>query len=330
MRLTWALVLPFAAATTACVSVLPPQPTVPAAPPEPPTQNLGSAEILFDEGMALKAAGKYAEACPKLEASNRLDRTMGTLFELGDCYEHIERFASAWEAFTEAANTAKRAGKMEHAKDARDHAEQIKPKLPRLTIVVPESVAGVSGLEIKRDDAAVGQPLWNRPVPVDPGEHTIVVTAPNKYDRRESVAIKAGEGKAVSIQELDSLPMSRQRRIALGVGGVGAVGVVVGSVFGGLAISQWQGALKACHVDKAEECTLQHDGRKDADEWLSAAERSAATSTGLFIVGGVALAAAAAVWFTGPVSDEGKARTGWQFTPVVTPTGGGAVLGGRF
>lgn len=332
MRPTWAIVLTFAAATTACASSQP-QPSTPSAPAEPHEQNVGSAEILFDQGMELKAARKYAEACPKFEASDRLDHTMGTLFELADCYEHVDRVASAWEAFTKVASMAKQAGKLEHAKDAREHAEQLKPRLPKLTILVPEGVASVSGLEIKRDNIVVGQPLWNKPVPVDPGEHTIVAMAPNRHERQERVAIKESEAKEVSVQELDALPMSRQRMAALAVGGVGVAGLVVGSISGGLAISQWKTALSTCgDVDKAADCTLMAHSteRPDAERWRDKAEGSATVSTVMFAVGGVALAAAAAVWFTAPASDEGKTRTGWQFTPVVTPNGGAALLGRRF
>src|SRR5512139_1741852 len=46
-----------------------------------------AAEALFDEGRKLMAEGKYAAACAKLEASQKLDAGVGTQLNLADCYE---------------------------------------------------------------------------------------------------------------------------------------------------------------------------------------------------------------------------------------------------
>src|SRR4051812_10257047 len=61
---------------------------------------------LFDEARRLMADGKFAEACPKLEESQRMDPGIGILFNLGDCYEHLGRTASAWISFRDVASIA--------------------------------------------------------------------------------------------------------------------------------------------------------------------------------------------------------------------------------
>jgi hypothetical protein len=47
------------------------------------------AERLFAEASALVAAGKYAEACPRFEESERLDGALGTHYNLALCFEKI-------------------------------------------------------------------------------------------------------------------------------------------------------------------------------------------------------------------------------------------------
>ena len=41
--------------------------------------SVARAQALFDEALVLIKAGKYAEACPRLEESDRLDPGMGTV-----------------------------------------------------------------------------------------------------------------------------------------------------------------------------------------------------------------------------------------------------------
>src|SRR5438034_1147130 len=69
-----------------------------------------AAEASFEEARQLVLAGHFAEACPKLEASQRLDPAPGTELNLADCYEKTDRFASAWGMFQQAADDERRAG----------------------------------------------------------------------------------------------------------------------------------------------------------------------------------------------------------------------------
>ena len=93
-----------------------------------------AAQSLFDEGRKLMSAGKYAEACPKLAESQKLDPGVGTQFHLSDCYEKLGQTASAWAGFLEAASSTKSMGQGDREKVARDRAAALAPRLSKLTI----------------------------------------------------------------------------------------------------------------------------------------------------------------------------------------------------
>ncbi|XYH92617.1 hypothetical protein ACMHYB_32665 [Sorangium sp. So ce1128] len=160
-----------------------------------------AAQALFDAARQLMAQGKYADACPKLEESQRLDPGIGTQFNLAACYEQLGRTASAWSTFLEVAGAAKAAGQLEREKVARQRATALEPKLIRLTITAPADAPG--DLQVKRDGALVGRAQWGTPVPVDPGKHTIEASAAGRAPFARTVDLtRAGATETVAIPPL--------------------------------------------------------------------------------------------------------------------------------
>jgi hypothetical protein len=161
--------------------------------------NPAAAQALFDEAKRLMADGKYPEACPKLEESQRLDPGIGTQFNLATCYEALGRTASAWSLFLEVAGAAKAAGQTEREKVARQRAAAIEPKLMRLAIAVPEGAP--ADLQVSRDGVPVGKAQWGTPVPVDPGKHEVTASAKGPLAFRASVELTdPGASETVTIQ----------------------------------------------------------------------------------------------------------------------------------
>jgi tetratricopeptide (TPR) repeat protein len=114
-----------------------------------------TAQALFDHAKKLMSDGKYAEACPALEESERVQARSGTLLNLADCYEHAGRLASAWSSFLEAATLAKSTGQADREHAARERAAALAPKLSNLVVNAP-SAASTPGIEITRDGERVG------------------------------------------------------------------------------------------------------------------------------------------------------------------------------
>jgi hypothetical protein len=100
--------------------------------------------------------------------------------------------------------------------------------------------------------------------------------------------------------------------VALGIGGAG---VVVGSIFGGLALGKKSSLDDACKVKSNCPANAQDD--------IDALHTDATVSTVGFVVGGVGLAAGLIVLLT-TSSSAPHATTGFAVHPVVTPGSVGA------
>jgi serine/threonine-protein kinase len=144
---------------------------------QPSPETRAAATALFEDARRLMADGKYTEACPKLEESQRIDPGAGTLFNLALCYEAQNRTASAWVSFRDVAQMALTAGQADREKLARGKAAALEPKLMKLKITAQPGAAGV---EVKRDGAVVSPALLGTPVSLDPGKHVLSATAPGK------------------------------------------------------------------------------------------------------------------------------------------------------
>jgi serine/threonine-protein kinase len=169
---------------------------------DPSAQDRASAQALFDDARRLMAEKKYAEACPKLEESQRIDPGLGTLLNLAECQALIGKTASAWANFLEAAYQAKNSGQTKRENTARDRAAKLESKLSKLTILAVPT-GGVQ-LEIKRDGIVVSPSLVGTSVPVDPGDHIVSVTAPGKKPWQTQVTIKPdGHLATVSVPQLE-------------------------------------------------------------------------------------------------------------------------------
>ncbi|HEX8790836.1 MAG TPA: hypothetical protein VF765_07775 [Polyangiaceae bacterium] len=156
-----------------------------------------AAEQLYDEGKRLMTSGHYADACPKLEQSQKLDAGIGTQFHLADCWQHLGKTASAWALFREVASEARASGQGSRARVAKDRADALEPFLSKL-VIAPGVSSTIPGLVIRRDGTEVPREAWASPVPVDPGTHEVLASAPDKQAWQTSIDVE-GQGKVVTV-----------------------------------------------------------------------------------------------------------------------------------
>src|SRR5580704_15450919 len=102
------------------------------------------ADVLFREGKKLLKAGKIAEACEKLDASDRLESSVGTLLNLADCRERNHQLATAWATFRKAAVAAKTGRDGKREAEAKRREKLLVAKLSYLTIAIAHDVDGMT------------------------------------------------------------------------------------------------------------------------------------------------------------------------------------------
>jgi len=152
-----------------------------------------AADVAFDKAKKAFQAGKYHEACKLLEDSLRLEATTGTRFRLAQCYEKIDRLASAWANYRAVAGADRIAKNTERAAKANEAAAALEPRLSKLTVVVPPEVGALSGFKLERDGKVVDQAMWSTAVPVDGGTHKLRATATGKAPWSKEVTVKNEE-----------------------------------------------------------------------------------------------------------------------------------------
>ncbi len=165
------------------------------------------ATALFEDAMTLMKDGRYAEACPKLRESHRVDPAGGTILNLAICLEKEGKTASAYVAYDEAVAQAMKDGNRERETSARERLAYLKPLLSNVIIVVDPKTAAIDGLDVKLDGVRTLAPAWGVRVPIDPGTHIVTATAPAHSDFKQDFAIEAtGTLYTVNVPELALLP----------------------------------------------------------------------------------------------------------------------------
>ncbi|MEZ4398370.1 MAG: hypothetical protein R3B06_00020 [Kofleriaceae bacterium] len=265
------------------------------------------AESLFRDGKRLMGEGKLAEACDAFEGSYRKDPATSTLLNVADCREKNGQFSTAWGAFVEAERRSR--GSTDPAQQAinnlaRDRAAKLEPRISYLTINIPDA-SRVDGLTLTRNGEPLDDAEWNRSLPADIGTHVIEAKAPGYEPWRTTVVIGAEKEKQAvtvpefkalpkppkgalgpSIEVVDASPFTAKRKLAIGLAGLGVVGV-------GLGIG-----LYVTANNQYDEAVGEPDDTKQNDLYNAANQKYLIAQ----IAGGVgvaALGAATFLWLTG-------------------------------
>jgi hypothetical protein len=303
------------------------------------------ARTLFSEGARLYAAGQYAEACSRLEASYHLYAGIGTRGKLAECYEKVGRTASAWAMYEEVAALAGKSGDAARQRIATERAAALEPKLSHLSIVVPAS-SDAPGLVIKRGGEPVERGALGSPMAVDPGAQTFELSAPGRVSTTVDVPVGAGQAVTFTVPGLEpaaeapaapvvsTAPASAPDDVAshrhawmrpagIVIGGAGVVAAAVGGILALSAKSSYDGAFNsgAC-TRPALDCN--GTGQHQTDS-----ARSQADAGGVVLGVGAAMVIAGVVLFIEGRPTAAK-PTALRVMPEVGPSTASLSLAGAF
>jgi hypothetical protein len=273
----------------------------------------GRALAVFQSGRELMAQKRYEEACHQFEESEKLDAGVGTLLNLGYCYEKLGKTASAWATYREAAALAQGKGRLEWESAARERASRLENSLLRVVIQVQGQTAEDT-LSVLVDGTPLPRSVWGEPAPLYPGQHEVRANAAHRRPVTVTFEVNAEHVPTVVVPVLDPdaspdavdevpLPLTSagaravysRRTAALALGGVGVAALGVSAILGLTAVSTYYSA----------ECNAFHQCTLAGSDTISRAYTEGNIATGAAVAGGVALVGAGILWFTGPSHRSG-------------------------
>ena len=294
--------------------------------------NLGekNRSAAYAQGLDLARAGRWSEAAERFREAVAIRSSPNALLALATAEEQSGRLAMAWRTFQKGLADARTAGQGDDATLAQQGLRALDRRVPRLRIVA-SGAAGAARATIDGESVPIGHL-----VEVDPGPHTIVVSADAVSPQSTRLVVAEGERRDVSVELVAqpaatpapqappprptppdeshtgpaSPPAGDQVEspvpwalVMLGAAGAGVAGV--GAYFDLHGLSE-HNALASCTG-----CTQQNVDSAKRDMWIG---------TGLLWTGGAALATAAVLYVIRLSAPHSRAAT--FFKPAVVGAGG--------
>ncbi len=264
-----------------------------------------AAEALFAQGRAAMAAGDYDTACARYRESDRIDPAVGTKLNLADCEHRRGNLATAWELFQAAEREMTPTD--DRLSFAQEQAAALDARVPRLTLRLAAGAPEQTTVRIAY--LQVGAAGFGVPLPMNPGRHELVVSAPGYAPQSHTVVLAEGQRREIAIapgpqgsDDGGSAEPSWMERHGWSVGlGTGAIALAsAGAILGGLTWSDYD--------ELAQRCGQTAAGCPQED--IDAVETKATATTVLFAVAGAAAATSVVLYLFVEDGDEPEPSEG--------------------
>jgi hypothetical protein len=261
-----------------------------------------------------KKQGQLAEACNHLAEVERLDPKLPTLLELADCTEQLGMLVEAQALWAAARDRAKQTEKPQSRAKAEERLAAVEKRVARLTLQLAPGAP--QGAQVLRDDVALEASSLGVALPMNPGDHVVVVKASGHDDAKYSVKLAEGDAQTLDIAvgpaivaaappppppppKVVAAPVKQEADVAHGSGsGQRTVGMIMGAT--GI-VSVGVGA------------PLWFIGYRDGNSLGPTADQQLLAGQILVIGGGVLLATGAVLFLTAPSRKSSQA--GLPVTP---------------
>jgi hypothetical protein len=270
-------------------------------PTSSPEQSTEQAKKLFEQARQLIESKQYEPAIRVLDSVLQLEpRSIGAHINLGDCYEKTNKPVKAWHHFNQARDLAEKR-KDDRATVAKQRADALEPKLPKVSVAAP-----APGLSISVNGEVLPQERWNKGLMQAPGRKDIVASAPGylSWTTQVNVTDDGQPGEvAVPALEQDTSKGRGQRTVGVIVGGVGLAGVTLGAIFGIVALGKASDAKDCAQSGPGPTGCAEPDPTRTTklDSLKDDAKGGPATiSTIGFIAGGALLVGGIVLYLTAP------------------------------
>jgi hypothetical protein len=296
------------------------------------------------------AAKRYATACPALLKSYRLDARAETLFHLAECEDgagHVTSAASTFDdylALYERLTPTEQKDERERMRAAVRRREQLEREIPKVTFKLPGTVP--EGLTVTRRLKESGQQVTvavGVPLPIDPGEHFVSTSAPDRPTWEKRFFVHKGEQVTIELefappdktkasrfsQPIRPVPnvlppleprVSGRRVAAYVIGGVGVATLLTSAVTGAITWGQKGIIEDNCRVATPRICNQQGQSASDTARTLGT------VSTVTLVAGGVLLTTGVILYVTEPAPTRlGQAPRHFTFGLNAAPAGAAAV-----
>lgn len=302
------------------------------------------ARTLATEGAQAFNEGRFKDALDLFSKAESLVHAPPHLLFMARAHAKLGQFVKAREAYLKIVKEQLPANAPQAFRDAQAAAEeerkQVEPHIGRLKVTV-EGADGAKDLSVAIDGQPFSTVLLGVPQPVDPGDHTVTATATGFKGAPATVSLKdAGQGAVVVKMEVDnSVPVPAATPAATPTGdgavvstaptgatpsdtgggnglrtasyvgfGVGAVGVVLGTVFVLKSSSNRKDADKAAKDLNCDSNNLCNADVADRVQSLDDKARSAKT-LGIvgYVVGGLGVATGVTLFVLSSKSEQKSA-----------------------
>ncbi|MBI2393066.1 MAG: hypothetical protein HYV09_26010 [Deltaproteobacteria bacterium] len=298
----------------------------------PTEQEQAIAKDLFDKGVKLNEEHKCdekpldearcREARDAFKRAYELTGALGALRNLAYVEKGLGMIASAARSFRDLARKAPLDPKPERrawADYARKEADELEPRVPRLTVKV---VDDVPGLKITLDGTDLPRAAWNTSIDIDPGKHSVHAEAPGRLPFEGSATLAEKQNKAISVvlfadsKHPSDTQAAPSKTLPIVVTAVGAAAVGVGL---GLGYASMKKRDDSCDANKLCDPQGLDDGRA-----------LATGSTIVTAVGAAALTVGIVWWALTPSAPKKDSDRGAHLSPWASRDGAGLAAFGRF